>query len=51
MSFVTPADGTYTLTAADLGDSDHGIIAEVFEAGFVRGDRLVRPARVVVFQE
>jgi len=25
-----------------------GLIAEVFEAGFVRGDRLVRPARVVV---
>lgn len=28
-----------------------GTIAEVFEAGFVRGDRLVRPARVVVYQE
>ena len=25
-----------------------GVIAEVFEAGFVRGERLVRPARVVV---
>ncbi len=25
-----------------------GLIAEVFEAGFVRGERLVRPARVVV---
>ena len=25
-----------------------GVIAEVYEAGFVRGDRLVRPARVVV---
>lgn len=28
-----------------------GTIAEVFEAGFRRGDRLVRPARVVVYQE
>ncbi|QRN81036.1 MAG: nucleotide exchange factor GrpE [Nocardiopsis sp. BM-2018] len=28
-----------------------GAIAEVFEAGFVRGDRLVRPARVVVAEQ
>ncbi|TVR93980.1 MAG: nucleotide exchange factor GrpE [Trueperaceae bacterium] len=28
-----------------------GAIAEVFEAGFVRGERLVRPARVVVVQQ
>lgn len=28
-----------------------GTIAEVFEAGFRQGDRLVRPARVVVYQE
>ncbi len=27
-----------------------GAIAEVFEAGFVKGERLVRPARVVVYQ-
>lgn len=27
-----------------------GAIAEVFEAGFVRGERLVRPARVVVVE-
>lgn len=27
-----------------------GTIAEVFEAGFVRGERLIRPARVVVYQ-
>ena len=28
-----------------------GTIQSVFEAGFVRGDRLVRPARVVVYQQ
>lgn len=28
-----------------------GTIANVFEAGFVRGDRLVRPARVIVYQD
>ena len=28
-----------------------GTIQSVFEAGFVQGDRLVRPARVVVYQE
>lgn len=28
-----------------------GTIAEVFQAGFERGGRLVRPARVVVYQE
>ena len=27
-----------------------GTIAEVFEAGFVKGERLVRPARVLVYQ-
>jgi molecular chaperone GrpE len=27
-----------------------GTIAEVFEAGFTKGERLVRPARVVVYQ-
>ena len=32
------------------GDRDPGAIAEVFEAGFVRGERLVRPARVVVVE-
>jgi molecular chaperone GrpE len=28
-----------------------GAIAEVFEAGFVRGERLVRPARVIVVEQ
>jgi molecular chaperone GrpE len=28
-----------------------GTIQTVFEAGFVQGDRLVRPARVIVYQE
>ncbi len=28
-----------------------GAIAEVFEAGFVRGERLVRPARVIVAEQ
>lgn len=30
------------------GDTRPGTISQVFEIGFVRGDRLVRPARVVV---
>jgi len=30
------------------GDTAPGTISQVFEIGFVRGDRLVRPARVVV---
>lgn len=28
-----------------------GVVQSVFEAGFVQGERLVRPARVVVFEE
>ncbi len=28
-----------------------GTIADVYEAGFARGDRLIRPARVVVYQD
>lgn len=28
----------------------HGTIAELFEAGFAKGGRLIRPARVVVYQ-
>lgn len=28
-----------------------GVIAEVFEVGFRRGDRLIRPARVVVYSD
>lgn len=32
-------------------EAQAGTIAEVFEAGFMRGGRLVRPARVVVYQE
>jgi molecular chaperone GrpE len=40
------------LTAVPLGDGAvPGTIAEVFEAGFKRGDRLIRPARVVVYQD
>ena len=35
--------------AAETGRA--GTIQSVFEVGFVQGDRLVRPARVVVFQE
>ncbi len=31
--------------------AEPGTIADVFELGFKRGDRLVRPARVVVYQE
>ena len=33
------------------GDAQPGTIADVFQAGFRRGDRLVRPARVVVYAE
>ena len=40
------------LTAVPTDDEERkGTIAEVFQAGFERGDRLVRPARVLVFQE
>lgn len=40
------------LTAVPTDDEERkGTIAEVFQAGFKRGDRLVRPARVLVFQE
>jgi molecular chaperone GrpE len=40
------------LTAVPTNDSGQkGTIAEVFQAGFIRGERLVRPARVLVFQE
>ncbi len=31
--------------------AEPGTIAEVFEAGFARGERLIRPARVVVYQD
>jgi len=31
--------------------AEPGTIADVFQAGFKRGERLVRPARVVVFKE
>lgn len=33
------------------GREQSGTIAEVFEAGFRRGERLIRPARVVVYQD
>jgi molecular chaperone GrpE len=33
------------------GDAQPGTIADVFEAGFVRHDRLIRPARVVVYED
>jgi len=40
------------LTAVPPQDgAEPGTIANVFQAGFKRGDRLVRPARVVVYQE
>tara|TARA_Y100001960_G_scaffold208069_1_gene217272 strand:+ start:295 stop:888 length:594 start_codon:yes stop_codon:yes gene_type:complete len=40
------------LTAVPTDDSEKkGTISEVFQVGFVRGERLVRPARVLVFQE
>ncbi len=35
-------------TVAAASPSDDGMIAEVRKAGFVRGDRLLRPAEVVV---
>ncbi len=31
--------------------AEPGTIAEVFEVGFMKGDKLVRPAKVVVYQE
>jgi len=37
------------IPATELGQG--GTIADVFQAGFKRGGRLVRPARVVVYQE
>lgn len=40
LTAVPPADGAVP-----------GTIAEVFEAGFKRGDRLIRPARVIVYQD
>ena len=40
------------LTAVPTDEEERkGTIAEVFQAGFKRGDRLVWPARVLVFQE
>lgn len=40
------------LTAVPPRDgAEPGTIAEVFQAGFKRGDRLVRPARVVVYED
>jgi len=40
------------LTSAPLQEgAEPGTIADVFEAGFKRGDRLIRPARVVVYQD
>ena len=40
------------LTAVPTDDSEKkGTICYVFQVGFVRGERLVRPARVLVFQE
>ena len=40
------------LTSVPAPDAEHaGTIAEVYQAGFKRGDRLVRPARVVVYAE
>lgn len=40
------------LTSAPLQEgAEPGTIADVFEAGFMRGDRLIRPARVVVYQD
>src|SRR6056297_3549869 len=38
-------------SAPPVGDATPGTIAEVYEAGFARGDRLIRPARVVVYQD
>ena len=40
------------LTAMPTDDANRkGTIAQVYEAGFTRGDRLVRPARVVVYAD
>jgi len=40
------------LTSAPLQEgATAGTIAEVFEAGYVCGERLIRPARVVVYQD
>jgi len=40
------------LTAVPLTQgAEPGTIADVFQAGFKRGDRLVRPARVVVYKD
>jgi molecular chaperone GrpE len=40
------------LTAVPLVEgAEAGTIADVFQAGFKRGDRLVRPARVVVYKD
>ncbi len=40
------------LTAVPLTEgAEAGTIADVFQAGFKRGDRLVRPARVVVYKD
>lgn len=40
------------LTAVPLTEgAEAGTIADVFQAGFKRGERLVRPARVVVYKE
>jgi molecular chaperone GrpE len=38
-------------TVPAQGDAAPGTIADVFEAGFVRNERLIRPARVVVFED
>lgn len=49
-----PFDATRheAILAVPPADTDEpGTIRSVFEAGFVQGDRLVRPARVVVVQE
>lgn len=32
-------------------DAEPNTIADVFEAGFARGERLIRPARVIVYQD
>lgn len=38
-------------SAPPVDGATPGTIAEVYEAGFARGDRLIRPARVVVYQD
>jgi molecular chaperone GrpE len=38
-------------TVPAQGDAQPGTIADVFEAGFVRNERLIRPARVVVYED